>query len=694
MESKTLTFGQYSTEPYGILTVTETATSTPTNTSTVHIVLTLKRPYSISSGATKTASCTIDGTSYSWSGTVGGSGDKVLIDTTQTITHNTDGKKTISISAEINFGSIYWNYTQRNLGTKSGSTTMALTEIPRYPTVTQSVSSKTETTITMAWSADSTIDYVQYSINGGSSFVNVGSVNATSGSYTISGLASGTTYTIVTRLRRKDSQLSANSSSMSVSTYSYPYCTSTPNFTLGARVTIGIYNPLGRSVTIKIVGADNTERGSDQITGTSITGYNDSGWLSWWYSTIPNSKTGTYKVKVIYGSHTETKTGGTYTVNESACAPAIGSFTYKDTTEATTAITDNDQMIVQGKSSVEYTVTGLSAKYSASVASVSVSVNSQSYALTISGTSATGGNATINSGTNVTATATVTDSRGVTYSKQITVTMVAYSDPTAIIKLQRASNYYSETVLNVDARYTTIGSNQITISYKGRIAGTTPYTIQGTAQDGVDVNLTCDNQYAWEFSIVLTDSLNGSNTYTVILSKGMPLIFFDRLRNSIGLNRFPSGDYVADIHCMMQATGSSNTGTSISADTITQIPVTVPISVGDGFEISDGGIKVLHDGVYKVSGSAYLTGGASSGVNRKDVFIRVGTDFDTATEVASATDNVGTSDIQRHGSVGNTPKLIEASANDIIYLACRLRGGTGSYYAGNAGTFLLVERIR
>ena len=65
MESKTLTFGQYSTEPYGILTVTETATSTPNNTSTVHIVLTLKRPYNISSSATKTASCTIDGTTYS-----------------------------------------------------------------------------------------------------------------------------------------------------------------------------------------------------------------------------------------------------------------------------------------------------------------------------------------------------------------------------------------------------------------------------------------------------------------------------------------------------------------------------------------------------------------------------------------------------------------------------------------------------
>ena len=212
---------------------------------------------------------------------------------------------------------------------------MALTEIPRYPTVTQNVSSKTETTITMAWSADSTIDYVQYSTNGGSSFVNVGSANATSGSYTISGLTAGTSYSIVTRLRRKDSQLSANSSSMSVSTYSYPYCTSMPNFTIGNKLTLGFYNPLGRTFTFYIIANGTQISNSWTISGTSYSGVDADSSQNQLYATIPNAKSATYQVKCVYGSSTITKTGGTFSVNTSVCAPAIGSVTYKDTNNTT-----------------------------------------------------------------------------------------------------------------------------------------------------------------------------------------------------------------------------------------------------------------------------------------------------------------------------------------------------------------------
>ena len=97
--TKTITFGNTGTRPYGVLTVTETATSTANNTSTLSIKLVLKRPSSISSSATKSAKCTINGTTYTWSDTIGGSGDKTLISKTQTVTHNSDGSKSINLSA-------------------------------------------------------------------------------------------------------------------------------------------------------------------------------------------------------------------------------------------------------------------------------------------------------------------------------------------------------------------------------------------------------------------------------------------------------------------------------------------------------------------------------------------------------------------------------------------------------------------
>lgn len=158
-----------------------------------------------------------------------------------------------------------------------------------------------------------------------------------------------------------------------------------------------------------------------------------------------------------------------------------------------------------------------------------------------------------------------------------------------------------------------------------------------------------------------------------------------------------SGTLQADnVKNFYQAAGGSSEATSVSADTITQIQLvstnTIPSS-STNYSIVDGGIKVATAGIYRISASVYLTGGASSGVNRKDVFVRKGTNFSSATEAVSITDNVGTTTTAQHGSVGTTPKLVSASANDIFYLACRLRGGSGSYYGNNAGTWLLVEKV-
>ena len=536
----TITFGKTGSRPYGVLTVTETSTSTTNNTSTLSIKLVLKRPSAIHSTATKKASCTINGTTYSWSGTIGGSGDKTLISKTQTVTHNNDGSKTISLSASITL-SVTWSETY--VGTISGSGSMVLTNIPRYATSNQSLASKTETSISINWSSNAIIDYIWYSSNNGSSWTGINVSDGTNGAYTISGLTADTNYKIKTRVRRKDNQLITDSSTLSVDTYAYPYANSMPNFTIGNETTMGLYNPLGRSITVSMVAADGTEKWGGDITGATMSGWNNSGWVSFLYSSIPNAKSGTYKIKVVYGSQTSIKTGGRYTVNANDCLPSISSVSYRDVNNTAVAITGNDQDIVRNQSIVEYTASGLAAQKSATISSCSVSVNNNSYNLSISGNTASGGNATIDSGSDVTATFTVTDSRGLTATKTLNVEMIDWNVPSAIITMHRQNNFYSETDITVNADYPSIGGhNNITITYKAKKTSDTQYTVTGTLQDNVQSTFVADNRYAWDVVVTLVDSFGGTTTYNLWLSKGTPIIYFDRIKSSTGINCFPQDD--------------------------------------------------------------------------------------------------------------------------------------------------------
>lgn len=595
--TKTLTIGSTTNKrPYGVLTVTETATNAQNNTSTLSIKLVLKRPSAISSSATKTASCTINGTKYTWSGSVGGSGDKTLISKTQTVTHNSDGSKSINISASIALN-ITWGGV--NLGTISNSGTMTLTKIPRYASANQILTSRTETAVTIKWTSDATVDYIWYSVNNGSSWAGINVADGTSGSYTISGLSADTTYQIKTRVRRKDSQLTTDSSAMSVTTYAFPYANSMPNFTIGSKLTIGLYNPLGRSVTVNILGDDNSQVSNDTTTGTSITGYAGSGVVNALYESIPDSKSGTYKVKVTYGSNITTKTGGTYTVNANVCAPSIGEVSYKDTSESVIDITGNDQDIVRNQSIVRYTASGLTAQKSATVKACSVTVNGNTYSLTVSGSSASGGNAKIDSGTNIDAVFTVTDSRGITATKTISVKMLDWKLPSAIITLQRQNNFYSETDITVDADYPSInGNNKITITYEATQDSDAKTAVSGTLENNVTSVIVLDNNYAWTVKVTLVDSFGGKSTYTTGISRGMPIIFFDRLKSSVGINCFPKEEKSLEVNGVnmsksIMTCSLSSAITELVVNSYTILPLDISNSAGDKLTATkEGGIRI------------------------------------------------------------------------------------------------------
>lgn len=689
----TVTFGKTGTRPYGVLTVTETSTSTANNTSNLSISLVLKRPYSISSSATKTASCTINGVTYNWSGTIGGSGDKTLISKTQTVTHNSDGKKTINISASITLD-ITWSGTY--LGTISGSGTMALTNIPRYATVTQSNPSKTETAITMKWTSDATVDYIWYSKNNDSSWTGINVTDGTSGTYTIDGLTANTAYQIKTRVRRKDSQLTTDSSALSVTTYAYPYANSMPNFNVGDRLTIGIFNPLKRSVTVNIIGADNSQISNDTTTGTSITGYDGTVVVNRLLASTPNAKTATYKVKVTYGSIETTKTGGTYTVGD-AYAPSIGELSYEDITASVIAITGNKLLIVQNQSHVEFTAKGLTALQGATIASCTVNVNGNNYNLMLSGSMAYGGYDIIDSATDITVTFTATDSRGISATKELTVTMLDWTLPTAIITAQRQSNYYSATDINVNAEYSSVdGKNTINIQCRYKKTSDSSYSNWVTLQDGVTSVITLDNLFEWNVQVKLTDRFGGTTTYNLIIPLGMPIIYFDRSKNSVGINCFPQDEKSLEVNGI-NVVKSVMTAyldaaiTNLAESTYTKIPLNQFISTGNKLTITqDGGIQI-GAGVSFVKVSGIVSYNAVNASGAKHVRIMKNS-YNNNNTLAWAYNDMVQGDPQ---TIVIPPMLAAVSAGDIIYIWYHTTNST-DIIGGNAygnRTSLTVETI-
>jgi hypothetical protein len=460
-------------------------------------------------------------------------------DYTFTVSHNSNGTKTVAMSGA--WSDSGWS-SFINGGSASASVT--LPTIPQYASCTISNTSKTETSAVIKWTTDQTVDHVWYSTNGGTSYTDGGSVNATTGTINLTGLSANTTYSIKVKVRNKSSQLQSESSALSVKTYNYPYATTMPNFSIGDKVALEFYNPLGRTFTMYVILNGVQISDTWELSGVGYTGLHSSTVVQHLYACIPSSKSATYQIKCVYNdgtSHTVTKTGGTASAKESDVKPTIGTFTYQDTNSTAYAITGDRSKIVQNISTVGYTASTLSAKQSATLSSAKVTVNGQTINLTLSGSSATGGNAVINSGTDVTATVTVTDSRGFTATKNVTIDMVEYSNPSAIITVERHNNYYSETDITVDADYVSIGSNAITIQYRTKKTGGS-YGSWGNLSDNVTSTVSLDNEFAWDIQIKLTDSFGGTTTYNTSISRGMPIVFFDRLRESMGVNCFPSAD--------------------------------------------------------------------------------------------------------------------------------------------------------
>lgn len=326
------------------------------------------------------------------------------------------------------------------------------------------------------------------------------------------------------------------------------YPNNSPNFNIGDKITIHMNRAASVFThTVKF------NYGSTSVTvATGVTNsctFDTSTIANALYALIPNANT--YSNTISVTTYNGSTNIGTKTCPYNAKvvnADPTFSAAYLDSNSTTAGVTGNNQIIVRNKSTLRVNVTSAAAQKSATLKTAKCVILGQTVSANISGSSATLNIGTINTSQNTTAAVTVTDSRGNSTTKNLNITVADWQAPSAIITMQRHDNYYSETDVNVDADYSSVnGKNAITIQVRTQKQGESSWSAYQTLEDNVTSVLDLDNEYAWNIQVLLTDSLGGSTTYSAVLSRGMPIIYFDRIKSSTGFNCFPQYNQSVEI---------------------------------------------------------------------------------------------------------------------------------------------------
>ena len=479
-----------------------------------------------------------------------------------TVSNKTSGTTPFYFTVKDTQNSEWCNYTSK---------TYQLDVAPAYTSITGfSVGALSETSVRFNWSAANTVDYVWYSTNNGSSWTGVDVADGTSGSFDVGGLAANTGYNFKIRVRRKDSQLTTDSEAYYATTYAYPYLTSVPEFTIGNNLTIGIYNPLGRSCTISVIGDNGTEYTGGAITSTSISGFNNSSWLNNWYATLPNKTQGTYKARLVCstGNVNQVSSAVKYYLDTSDFG-FKPSFTANEiinvVNTANTAIAGSNKFI-KNHNSLSGVIKPMTAKRSASGSYYNVSASGLSTVkkdYSSSNINFVLGNMSTN-----TFNVTAVDSRGFTTTVSKNIDLVDYNNPgITTSKITRQNGIGTKAVLAFTGVYTNWTglpkTNSIqSIRYKISASGawkSLPSNATLTSSNGVwTLNAVLDDTFAttsqYDLYLEIKDLLETVVVGAYTISTADAFIWKDLANKRMGINKKPTE--ALDVHGNIKGDGN------------------------------------------------------------------------------------------------------------------------------------------
>lgn len=488
---------------------------------------------------------------------------KLLKTKTVRVNHNANGTKSgVALSASWRFSGTYSGV---SIGTITASTTVTLNSIDRTaPTVSCSVSSITANGFTISASSSATSDIWQYSLNGGSSWTQFSTTAGTSASITLSSLSPNTTYSVRVRARKRTNQVYGTSSTVSAKTLGGAVILSCGNFasdasTVNLSLRVTVYNAAYTNyITIK----------NGSTTYLSLTGRTwAAGTASRTITLTSAERTTLLNAMASLKSFTATielvtKSGNTQIGNASTCTctistteansgPTLSGFTFADSYSTTTAITGNDQVLIQSYSRLTVTPGTATAKNGASIVSYSAvcsgvtKSNTTGAALSL-GTIGTSGTRDI--------TLTVTDSRGYTASVTKSVTVVPYSKPKVnSVSLRRTNEIETEMQLVFNGSISAITvdgaqkNNLLYVRYRYKLTSASSYnaytsiltsvTASGTSFSFSNLELCNLNAEAsYDFHLQIRDKLDSLTSLDLyfVVPQGTPLVALRK--KMVGIN--------------------------------------------------------------------------------------------------------------------------------------------------------------
>ena len=479
-----------------------------------------------------------------------------------TVSNKTSGTTPFYFTVKDTQNSGWCNYT---------SGTYQLDVAPAYTSITSfSVGALSETGVRFNWSAADIVDYVWYSTNNGSSWTGVDVSDGTSGSFDVGGLSANTGYNFKIRVRRRDSQLTTDSGAYYAATYAYPYLTSVPEFTVGNSLIIGIYNPLGRSCTISIIGDNGVEHNGGTITGTNISPFNNDSWKNIWYSTLPSKTQGTYKARLVCstGNINQLSSAVKYYLDtsDSGFKPALTvNEIINVVNTANTAIAGSNKFI-KNHNSLSGVIKPMTAKRSASGSYYNVSASGLSTVkkdYSSSNINFVLGNMSTN-----TFNVTAVDSRGFTTTVSKTIDLVDYNNPgVTTSKITRQNGIGTKAVLAFTGVYTNwaglLKTNSIqSIRYKIGASGTwksLPSNATLTSSNGVwTLNAVLDDTFAttsqYDLYLEIKDLLETVVVGAYTISTADAFIWKDLANKRMGINKKPTE--ALDVHGNIKGDGN------------------------------------------------------------------------------------------------------------------------------------------
>ena len=347
------------------------------------------------------------------------------------------------------------------------------------------------------------------------------------------------------------------------------------------------------------------------------------------YQQIPNASVGQGNVTAVtYNGSTQVGTKNVIFEARVTNSNPTYDAQYQDIKASTIAITGDNQQIIRNNSTLQISISNASAKNYATLSSLSAVINGTTYTGALRGTGGSIDVGTLNLSSNTTAQVILTDSRGISTTKNLNITILDWVLPTAIITLQRQNNFYSETDINVNAEYSSLDNNN-TISIKVRYKKTTDATYGSytTLQDEVTTTLTLDNNYAWDVQVLLEDKI-GSTTYNLTIDRGIPITFFDREKRSVGINCFPTDNgslEVAGNNILTRMLGYGQIANEVTGDWNTACGTASGIYMGNGLTHSPTGSTVAGWWwvIHLAHNNLYQRQIAFSFLNNSQIFTRI-----------------------------------------------------------------------